>query len=681
MTDLRPKGFVAFLREAKRRKVYVSLVAYVGVTVVLLELTGPVAEALLLPDWTSRLVTFLLLLGFPVVLVLSWTFDLTGKGVVRTAEEEGGETKTDIPSSRSGSPVAAVGASGFGLSNADGRLKPKGRGAPVPLPSLRRRRPAAMETASAAADGEGNGESQAPDPDRVRRATLAHMRHELRTPINGIIGYAEMLLEDVEEEAFTGDLERIQVGGRKLLGLIDGVLGEGGSGNGDQNLESYAEQIRLGLRTPVTSVVGYAEMLLETAEEEGRGDLVPDLERIHASAHRLLELSGDIVGLATTGEAETDVEDSGPSKLTRTVLSKIGSGPGAGSGTAEGRLLVVDDNETNRDLLSRQLARQGYSVLTAENGADALELLQVQAVDLILLDVIMPIMDGVETLKRLKSDEKLQEIPVLMLSSLDEVDGALHCIEMGAEDYLSKPVQPAILDARITANLELHRMRERERAFAERSAVDEAFIDELLRGAFPEVIGDRVRAGDADLGDVAPEATVLRGQLRGFSPATTSGTLGQRLQSLKEFYRVVEELAQEHGVETCIWRNDGFVAVAGVPSTVEGHIERASGLGRALLVRIEGLLGPVGGPLKMGLGLHTGPVSAAALGGERLRYEVWGEGVRTAGGLAEVAPDGGLLVSPPAQARLNGRFSFRAQKVRDIAGVQMRTFLFDGEQR
>jgi CheY-like chemotaxis protein len=658
MVNPRSKGIVAFLREAKRRKVYVSAVAYAGVSVVLMELTGPIADALLFPDWVPRLVTFLLILGFPLVVVLAWTFDITGRGVVRTS---------DVDLVERGSGPAASSRSTVRPSDA----RPKLRGPRPPMPALRRRRSPSVAVTSGSGE---DGEASTPDPERVRRATLAHVRHELRTPINGIIGYSEMLLEDLEEEAYTGDLERILTGGRRLLGLIDEVLGDGAAGSDGRDLESHAEKIRVDLRTPVTSVAGYAEMLLELAREEGRDDLISDLERIHASAHRLLELSGDIVGLATVGESASAVDGSAASELTRAVLSKIQS-PGAnGEGEAEGRLLVVDDNAMNRDLLSRQLARQGYVVLTASDGREALELLGTQTVDLILLDVIMPGMDGVETLRALKSDAKLMEIPVLMLSSLNEVDGALRCIEMGAEDYLSKPVKPPILDARIAANLELYRMRERERLFQERLAADEALIEDLLLGAFPEGAAERVRAGDDCVADVIAEATVLSCRARGLSAPSSPAGLQERVDELKALFLAAEALASQHGLETLVWREDGFLAVAGAPTPVEDHVERAAAMGRALLARGAALTGSGSEPLQLRLGLHLGPVLAAALGGRRLRYEVWGEAVKTAEGIAWAAPDGELLASPPVHARLRETLSFEPQKVRDISGTQMRTY-------
>jgi len=657
--NVRPGGIVAFLREAKRRRVYISVVAYAGVSVVLIELTNAVAEALLFPDWTSRLVTFLLVLGFPAVLVLAWIFDITSKGVVKTP---------NLPEGESGRETERAEVRVTPASHDPG--KPRLGQHRSPMPALRRR-----PVPPALAVENGAGSSAPPDPERVRRATLAHIRHELRTPINGIIGYTEMLLEDVEEDLFTQDLERILAGGRTLLGLVDQVLGNGAAGGaGDRDLDSYAEEIRVGLRTPVTSVVGYAEMLLETAREEGREELIPDLERIRTSAHRLLERSADIVGLATEEEGASVLEGSTASELTRSVLFKVQRGGSEGMGLADGRVLVVDDNAENRDLLSRQLARQGYLVLTASDGAEALELLETQTVDLILLDVIMPGMDGIETLQRLKTNEKHQSIPVVMLSSLDEMDGAVRCIELGAEDYLSKPLRPAVLEARIAANLELCRLRDRERHWEERVAADEALIEELLLGAFPRGVAERVRAGDSDLSDVAPDATVLTCSVRGLSTPSNSRAFGEQLMGLRGLCAAVEALVLEHGVETLIWRPGGFTAVAGAPTPVEDHVARGAALGQELLAQSVKLRGPDGESLRIGLGLHTGPVVAAALGGERLRYEVWGEGVTTAEAVAAVALDGTLLASPPVHSRMKEKLPFEAQQVRDVAGVQMRTY-------
>ncbi|HWE49505.1 MAG TPA: response regulator [Bryobacteraceae bacterium] len=123
-------------------------------------------------------------------------------------------------------------------------------------------------------------------------------------------------------------------------------------------------------------------------------------------------------------------------------------------------MLVVDDNAANRDIVKRNLERQGYQVITASDGPEGLELLAAGGIDLVLLDVIMPGVDGLEVLRRLKEDTALREIPVVMMSALDETSGVVRCIKMGAEDYLMKPFDPVLLSARIGASLEKKRLRD-----------------------------------------------------------------------------------------------------------------------------------------------------------------------------------------------------------------------------
>ena len=121
---------------------------------------------------------------------------------------------------------------------------------------------------------------------------------------------------------------------------------------------------------------------------------------------------------------------------------------------APGTILIVDDNRVNRLMLARGLEQDGHTVAFAEHGGEALDLLRQQKFDLMLLDVLMPELDGYEVLAKLKDDPLLRDIPVIVTSALDELDSVVRCLEMGAEDYLTKPVNPVLLNARINASLE-----------------------------------------------------------------------------------------------------------------------------------------------------------------------------------------------------------------------------------
>ena len=210
------------------------------------------------------------------------------------------------------------------------------------------------------------------------------------------------------------------------------------------------------LRTPLNQIIGYSEMLMEQAKEQGRDDFVPDLQKTHAAGRQLLALiNGNFhsTHLPATPAApetvpagrETMEKAAGDIHPSSFILHP--------SEPAQGFLLVVDDIEANRDVLSRRLKRQGYSVATADNGREALEKLRAETFDLVLLDIMMPEMDGYEVLRQLKADEALRHLPVIMISAVDELDSVVRCIELGAEDYLPKPFNPTLLKARIGACL------------------------------------------------------------------------------------------------------------------------------------------------------------------------------------------------------------------------------------
>ena len=286
------------------------------------------------------------------------------------------------------------------------------------------------------------------DVDRESRS-LADLRHELRTPLNAIIGYSEMLLEDAEDEGLEGlipDLHKIHAGGKALLACVNDI----------QDKQAIGAGLDFELRTPLNAVMGYAEMLLEDARDEGLEDFVSDLQKIHAAAkHFLATISREIPAEAGRPSHEEVPAEAG--RPSHSVEDDAGTAAGG-----RGRLLVVDDDEMNRDTLSRHLQRQGHSVAVAENGRQALDMVSTHPFDLVLLDVMMPEMDGYRVLEHLKGDDAWRDIPVIMISALDEIDSVVRCIELGAEDYLPKPFDPVLLRARIGACLEKKRLRDQE---------------------------------------------------------------------------------------------------------------------------------------------------------------------------------------------------------------------------
>ncbi|MFN2477287.1 MAG: response regulator [Chthoniobacterales bacterium] len=212
------------------------------------------------------------------------------------------------------------------------------------------------------------------------------------------------------------------------------------------------------LRTPLNHIIGFSALLIEEAQRDGGNNLLADLEKIHVAGQRLLSLINDNFDSVLVPEARAA---SDPRQIVESGSAKLAAGESA-SADGQGLVLVVDDIEANRDVLSRQLKRQGYAVAVADSGQVALDHLRASDVDLVLLDIMMPEMDGYELLQRLKADQALRHIPVIMISALNELDSVVRCIELGAEDYLPKPFNPTLLKARLGASLEKKRARDRE---------------------------------------------------------------------------------------------------------------------------------------------------------------------------------------------------------------------------
>lgn len=300
------------------------------------------------------------------------------------------------------------------------------------------------------------------NPEETQKKLLAKMRHELRTPMNHIIGYSEMLIEDANEsehDYLVPELRKIHSVSEHLLAIINDLCDPHKGGiDFRKNLSSRCEE----MHSFASGIADHVDALIEMAVRERGESYIPDLTKIKSASNHLRNLiDNPEIQPETTAQAAAI-------HVVKTEKSRLGS------------LLLVDDNETNREMLSRRLEQIGYSVSTAGNGLQALEMLEEYPFDLVLLDVMMPELDGYETLYRMKSDDNLSGIPVIMISALDEIDSVVRCIEMGAEDYLPKPFNPVLLRARISASLEKKFHRDQEKVYRKQIEENNVHLQDLL---------------------------------------------------------------------------------------------------------------------------------------------------------------------------------------------------------
>jgi adenylate cyclase len=340
---------------------------------------------------------------------------------------------------------------------------------------------------------------------------------------------------------------------------------------------------------------------------------------------------------------------------------------------ATGRVLVVDDDRVNRMLLTRGLERDGHRVRCAEDGLEALALLHDEPCDVVLLDIVMPKLDGVSLLERIKADPALHDVPVIMISGVDERDSVVRCIEIGADDYLPKPFDPTLLRARISAGLTKKRLHELER--------------ERLRGVFsrfvPEhVVEDVLERTDDDLrlGGSRDLGTVMFTDLRGFT-AFSEATAPQRvIELLNEYFSQMTDAIFEHGGTLVSYRGDGLLAVFGAPIPLDDHADRSLATAREMLgvrlPRFNRWLGEhgLGKGFRMGIGLNSGGFMSGNVGSARqLEYTVHGDTVNTAARLEAMTKTAKrsilvaestvqALLRPPGDLTFVGEFNVRGRE-------------------
>jgi adenylate cyclase len=286
-----------------------------------------------------------------------------------------------------------------------------------------------------------------------------------------------------------------------------------------------------------------------------------------------------------------------------------------------GTILIADDNPVNRLLLGRGLEQQGHTVLFAEHGREALDLLRTQPFDLLLLDVLMPELDGYQVLAELKEDLHLREIPVIMTSSLDEIDSVVKCIEMGAEDYLSKPINPVLLNARITASLEKKRLRDQQRELIGKFATREV-AEDLLTSGFS--LGGKYVDASAMFCDIRSFTTIAEGR----EPAET-------IELLNDYYTLMmDAIGAEGGIVNLII-GDGLMSIFGAPVPREDHRQRAVLAARQMveLIRLfnEEQAARDKIQIQIGIGIASGRVVAGYAGTvNRATYTCVGDTVNVA---------------------------------------------------
>jgi len=300
-----------------------------------------------------------------------------------------------------------------------------------------------------------------------------------------------------------------------------------------------------------------------------------------------------------------------------------------------GHLLVVDDNKVNRLLLERTLLQLGHRVTLAENGKVALDLLGAGSFDLVLLDIEMPEMDGFEVLARLRDDVVLRDIPVIVTSSMEGLDNIVRCIELGADDYLPKPLNTVLLRARLRAMLEKKYLRDQQ-------------AELVRRFATPEVAADLRQSGFA-IGGRRVEVSVVFVDIRGFTSLAEQLQPEETIELLNDYYTLTFDAITANGGVVNQFIGDGLMALFGAPRPLPDHadsaVRAAVEMVEMMAVFSEGRVAAGQPPVTIGVGIATGEVVAGYTGtDQRATYTCVGDTVNLAARLESYTKEAGSPV-------------------------------------
>lgn len=509
---------------------------------------------------------------------------------------------------------------------------------------------------------------------------LTRLRHSLRTPLNQIIGYCEMLMESAEEDGNSSilrDLKRIHTSGGQLLALINDALAPWKIETGKLDVEA----MRRDMRTPLNAIIGYAELCLD--ESTGKNSLTADLKKILRAAQNLYHIFED--------ETFADQLPTDQAGTSLSAVATLGTGTNLASPAnylhaaveliappqqlPSARLMVVDDNDMNREMLSRRLQKLGYDVTEVGDGRSALDKLREGNFDLILLDILMPVLDGFQTLEFMKADQRLRHLPVIMLTALDDVESTVRCIEAGAEDFVPKPFNPVVLRARITASLEKKRLRDQEQAYLAQLQSERSKSERLLLNVLPRAVADRLKAGERTIVDSFLETTVLFADIVGFTRIAARNSPNRTVQLLNDLFSSFDRVAEQFALEKIKTIGDSYMMVGGLPVIREDHAEACANAALEFLeaLRIFNRRHQLDWQIRVGL--NSGPVVAGIIGTRKFAYDLWGDTVNIAARMESHGQPGKVHVSAATKALLEGKFTFEPVGRVEIKNVgPMETF-------
>ncbi len=521
---------------------------------------------------------------------------------------------------------------------------------------------------------------------RRQNLLLGKIRHNLKTHVNVIVGYSELLLEIVEEEdnpellKIAPTVERVKESGFFILQDINKVFTVRDKLEVSifEHIQVIAGEFEQDIHDTLAFISAKTALFLAEEFKELGEEALEDLEKIKASTeqlneiiHCLIEIKVDCVedlidsGILTKADYDLIDTFSSSLKVVPAVVSKYPS-----------NILIIDDNASNTEYLKRKLETTGHNVISANSTEKAETFLSKESFGLVLLDILMPDVNGYEFLKKHAEKFRRENVPVIMVSSLDETDTIYRCLEAGAEDYVTKPYNFITLNGRINSALERKSLKDKEKEYLQVIEKEKVKSEKLLLNILPEPIAERLKDHELTIADNFPACSVLFADIVGFTTLSTKLKAKQLVDLLNEIFSAFDEFTEELGLEKIKTIGDSYMVAAGIPEPHADHANAMVEMAIRMLRYFEEMKACEGEKISIRIGIHSGPVVAGVIGRKKFIYDLWGDTVNTAARMESHGVPGSIHLSASTAALIRDNYALVARGVSEIKGKgPMETYL------
>jgi len=511
---------------------------------------------------------------------------------------------------------------------------------------------------------------------QYHQVILKNIKHDLINSINAMIGYSELILDTLDEagdRVLERDIQSIYHSSTAILATIQELFSDKTKTGDDIGSVILNEDLHYSIRTPLSSIIGISELILEdtaTVADLDLQDIQDCVSKINQAGKRLLRLIKDLSKYSDLSNGDLMASYYTDLYLKESSIRNFQFNTEVKIPAKIGTILIVDDESANLDIIDKILQQSNHKTFTAESGAEALKVLEKESakIDLILLDLIMPEVNGMDLLKKLKHNNNTYHIPVIILSALDEIDTIVECISMGADDFLIKPVNRILLHARLNNALEKKYFHDKEIKYQKQIKIEQEKSDKLLLNILPESIAQRLKNGESLIADDFEDSTVLFADLAGFTKLSSTISATDVVMQLNSIFSLFDGLLIKYSLEKIKTIGDCYMLVGGLPKPDKNHADSVARMALEMLDTIEQINTKTDQSLKVRIGINSGPVAAGVIGKEKFIYDLWGDTVNVASRMETFGSNSKIHVSSNTYLQLKDYYNFTKRDKINIPG-------------